>query len=118
MEAKKFEGKSPEYIKGYEEGQRDVESQMFKDRYYEVQTKELNIESGHEIIFTKHGGIDEVQYEVLSKGCWEVPEPEYDKEGIKLSVTGAICSHCRKYTRYPEKYCPHCGSRNINDNRF
>lgn len=112
MADNKFEGKSPEYIKGYEDGQRDVEFQMFKDHYYELKTNDINVTNGGEIIFARSGGVDETEYKALRKGCWELPDPEYNHEGVKLSLTGAICSSCGRYIRQPEQYCPRCGSWN------
>ena len=101
-----------EHRKGFEEGIKKAEEEIFKNEFYEIRTREIRINNVSEIVFKEYGG-DEVQFEPVRKGYWEVPEPDYDREGTRLPVKVAICSECQKPSKLPTtRFCPNCGSWN------
>lgn len=97
-----------EFIKGFGEGQLNVERLMFKDEYLELKDKDIDPESCHEITFEGYGK-DPVTFEPVRHGYWQPCEPDYDREGNKILRRGANCSECEAFALYPGRYCGHCG---------
>ena len=100
---------SEDYSNGFHDGQVYAEIQMFKCEEYKLIDKDIDPERCSEIWFTGYGR-DTVIFTRLKKGYWEAPE----NDGTPIQV--CICSECQKPARLPRpRYCPNCGSLNIND---
>ena len=101
-----------EHMKGGTEGIKKVEDELFGDLFYNIRSIHVRIENISEIVFKDTHG-NEVQFEPVTKGYWEVPEPDFDREGTRLPVKVAICSNCQKPSKLPTtRFCPNCGSWN------
>lgn len=102
-----------EHYKGIQEGIKKTEDEIFAKGFYEIKNKDVRLDYAcSEIVFKDAHG-NEVQFEPVRKGYWEAPDPDYDREGVRLPVRVAICSDCEKPSKLPApRFCPFCGSWN------
>jgi len=68
---------------------------------------DASIRNGVPVVFGREEPEEEAAY-------WEVPDPDYDRDGARLPNLVAICSNCQKPARLPRtRYCPNCGRRMV-----
>jgi len=100
-----------EFIRGFSDGQVNVERLMFKSYYLKLIDKGIDPENCPEITFEGYGK-EPITFEPVRKGYWMPCEPDYDREGNQILKRGANCSECERFESHPERYkfCGHCGA--------
>ena len=99
-------------LQAFKEGQMSVERMLVKDNYLKLNDKSLNVENVNELNIEGYYG-EERHFEPVTYGYWEAPDPDYDRDGMRLPIKVCICSECQKPTKLPApRYCPECGSWN------
>lgn len=98
-----------EFIKGFGEGQLNMERVMFKDWYCQLKDKDIDPSKCSEITFEGHGEV--ITFEPVRKGYWMPCEPDYDREGNRIPSRVTLCSECGKPSKLPRtKFCCNCGA--------
>lgn len=102
--------KDPAYTRGRIDERNEIETCLFVDEYYEIGTKEVDIENRNTSFTLKDTHGNEREFVAVDIAAWISARGHRDEDGELYNPSGLLCSNCKTWHIERTRFCPHCGA--------